>query len=132
MSAELAVAVVLAGVAVGVFSALFGVGGGLLMVPLIVLAFDETQQVAEGTSLLVIVPTALAGLVALRGRSLVSWSLVGLIAIGGALGSFAGATVALSIPSDSLTKAFAAVTCGIGISFIARGWRSYRASTTTR
>ena len=102
------------------------------MVPLIVIAFDESQQVAEGTSLLVIVPTALAGLVALRGRSLVGWAHVGLIALGGAAGSFAGATVALSIPSGTLTRAFAIVTCVIGISFVARGWRSYRAAAHAR
>lgn len=130
MSAQLVVAIVLAGIAVGAFSALFGVGGGLLMVPLIVLAFDETQQLAEGTSLLVIVPTAIAGLVALRGRSLVDWKHAGLIALGGVVGSFAGATVALSIPSDSLTRAFAVTTCLIGISFIVRGWRSYGRKVT--
>ena len=102
------------------------------MVPLIVIAFDETQQVAEGTSLLVIVPTALAGLVALKGRSLVSWNKVGLIALGGAGGSFAGATVALSIPSDTLTTAFAVMTCLIGSTFIARGGRSYRGAVRDR
>lgn len=46
------------GVATGVFSGLMGIGGGLLMVPAMVLLLGYDQHLAEGTSLLVIIPTA--------------------------------------------------------------------------
>ncbi len=61
LSIGLVLVVVLAGFAVGYFSAMFGVGGGVIMVPFMVLVVGLTQHAAEGTSLLVIIPTAIAG-----------------------------------------------------------------------
>jgi uncharacterized membrane protein YfcA len=47
------------GVVVGVFSSLFGVGGGIIMVPVLVLLFSFTQHMAQGVSLAVMFPTTL-------------------------------------------------------------------------
>ncbi len=52
---------VLIGVVAGFFSALFGVGGGIVIVPALVLLFSLADPVAKGTSLLVIIPTGLVG-----------------------------------------------------------------------
>ena len=51
------------GATVGVISGLFGIGGGILMVPAIVFIWTREMQTAVGTSLAVMVPTALAGVV---------------------------------------------------------------------
>jgi uncharacterized membrane protein YfcA len=72
MSAGVAILLALSGVAVGAFSALFGVGGGLLMAPLITVFLDRSQHLAEGTSLLAIIPISIAGVLAHRGRGYVS------------------------------------------------------------
>ena len=53
---------------------MFGVGGGVIMVPYMVTFLDKTQHVAEGTSLMVIVPTAIAGVIAHNKRGYVSFS----------------------------------------------------------
>jgi uncharacterized membrane protein YfcA len=58
MDIALAVAV---GVAAGVVAGLFGVGGGIIFVPTLVLALGLTQLHAEATSLLAIIPTVAAG-----------------------------------------------------------------------
>jgi uncharacterized membrane protein YfcA len=76
------------GLAAGVFSALFGVGGGIIAVPLLILFAGLPARVATATSLGAIVITALAGVVAfgLRGEVEVGHAaLVGLPAAGGAL-----------------------------------------------
>ena len=52
----------------GVASGLLGVGGGTLLVPFLTLAAGLSQHEAEATSLLVILPTAIAGTLALRRR----------------------------------------------------------------
>jgi len=56
-----AVALVVIGLASGILAGLLGVGGGIIMVPAMVIGFGVTAAVAKGTSLLVIVPTALMG-----------------------------------------------------------------------
>src|SRR4029453_5862508 len=63
------VALIAVGAAAGVLAGLLGVGGGILLVPFLVLAVGMTQHEAEATSLLVILPTAVAASIALRRRS---------------------------------------------------------------
>lgn len=121
-----ALAIVAVGIGVGVFSALFGVGGGIIMVPFIVLALDETQHVAEGTSLLVIVPTAIFGALAHRRRGYVSLEHGALLALGGVVGSVVGAIVALRISGESLQKIFGAFVAVMGMRLVYRGLRKAR------
>lgn len=76
------------GTAAGAFSALFGVGGGTVMVPLLILWFGYNEREATGTSLAAIVPIA-ALAAALQGAfgnvDLLAGLLIGLPAIGGVL-----------------------------------------------
>lgn len=109
MSVEIAIALVASGVAVGFSSALFGVGGGILMVPLLVLAFGKSQHLAEGTSLLVIVPTAVAGVLAQRRSRAASFRHAALLALGGVGGAYLGAALALTLPHKALQEIFGAV-----------------------
>ena len=76
------------GLAAGVFSAFFGVGGGIVVVPLLILVAGLPERAATATSLLAIAITASAGVVvfALRGEVEVGYAaLVGLPAAAGAL-----------------------------------------------
>lgn len=72
----------------GFFSGLFGVGGGIILVPLLILLLGFGQKLASGTSLAVIVPTALAGTVSYAANGTIDWVaglLLGAGAIGGSL-----------------------------------------------
>jgi uncharacterized membrane protein YfcA len=111
------------GVAVGVTSALFGVGGGILMVPFMVLALEMTQHVAEGTSLLVIVPTALIGTISHSRRGYVDRRAAAGLAVGGIVGAFLGALVSLELPGDTLQRMFAVVAAIAGARLIYDGIR---------
>ncbi len=53
--------VILTGLLVGLLSGVMGIGGGILLVPVMVLGFGFGQQVAQGTSLAAIVPTSVVG-----------------------------------------------------------------------
>ena len=128
MSVELVVVTLLAGSIVGAMSAFFGVGGGLLMVPFMVLVLSSSQHVAEGTSLVVIVPTAVAGVVAHSRRGLVDFRLSGWLSVGGVIGAVLGAGVALGTNGALLRLLFGILVIGVGIRFIYQGVTADRGS----
>ena len=123
MSVELGLLCVGVGVGVGVVSALFGIGGGIIMVPFMVLVLGETQHLAEGTSLLVIVPTALAGVYAHRDARYVNVRTFLAIGVPGAAGAYLGARGALLLDGPDLQKVFAAFLAIVGLRLVlqARG-----------
>ena len=121
MSPLVAVVVVAMGVLVGAMSALFGVGGGILMVPFMVLVLDLTQHVSEGTSLLVIVPTALAGAIAHAKRGYVDRKAAAMLAAGGVIGALLGALLGLELSGELLKKLFAVLVAFVGMRLVYDG-----------
>jgi len=124
LSLPLAIGAVAFGIVVGLLSALFGIGGGLVMVPFIVLVLEGDQHLAEGTSLLVIVPTAIAGVIAHARRGYVDFRAAGLLAVGGVFGAYAGARIALATEQEALQTAFAIFLVVMGARLIRDGYRS--------
>jgi uncharacterized membrane protein YfcA len=107
------------GVAAGVLSGLFGVGGGILFVPtLVVLGLGQLE--AQGTSLLAILPTVVVGTLSqrrygnLRARSAV---VVGLASVAGVE---VGARLATEIPEDTLRRLFALLLFGVAAQLVSR------------
>ena len=108
------------GLAAGFFSALFGVGGGIVLVPLLILAVGYPERAAMGTSLAAIGVTALAGaaVYAFHGElELAEAALIGLPAAGGAI---AGTALQQRVPRRALTLAFAALLALIAVSLLVR------------
>jgi uncharacterized protein len=96
------------GLAAGVLSGLFGIGGGLLIVPALVLVAGFPTKLALGTSLgALLLPVGLLGAYTYyqHGEVNVRASLV--IALGLLIGAWGGATVAQTIPSPTLQRLFA-------------------------
>jgi uncharacterized membrane protein YfcA len=109
------VRLVLIGLVAGLFSTLFGVGGGIVIVPLLILAAGYAGRSAAATSLAAIGITALAGaiLYAVEGEVRVEYAaLVGLPA---ALGAVAGASAQQRVSNRTLTFAFALLLAGIAV-----------------
>ena len=106
------------GALTGVVAGILGVGGGLLMVPFLTLVLDIPQHAAEGTSLLVILPTAIAASIALRRRGI--GDLPSGLALGtvGAVGSAVGALVALTLPGHLLRIGFACLLAVMGVRLV--------------
>lgn len=63
----------LLGLAAGFLSGLFGVGGGILIVPVLVLALGMNQRLAHGTSLAAVLPIAASGLIGFAVEDSVDW-----------------------------------------------------------
>lgn len=96
------------GLAAGIISGLFGIGGGILMVPAIIFIWGLEPKLAVGTSLAVMVPGAVAGV--LRHHftyQTVDWKIAAGLAIGAVLGSaLIGTPLANWLPAESLKKGF--------------------------
>lgn len=97
------------GTAAGVFSGLFGVGGGIVMVPMLVLALSYGEREATGTSLaaIVLIAGAAAAVQGLYGNvRVVEALLVGIPAVGGVL---AGTWLQQRVPTRAISLLFAAL-----------------------
>ena len=123
---ELAELVVI-GIAAGVLSGLLGIGGGLVMVPAMVLVLGFDQHVAQGTSLVVIIPAALSGSITHYRNGRVSVRQAAYVALGGVIGAGLGSLLALSVDDAVLRKLFAGFLIVVGIQIIlGRGRRAAR------
>jgi hypothetical protein len=112
---------VLTGVAVGIFSGLFGIGGGTIAIPALVLLFSFNQQTAQGTSLLMMVPTALMGAATYwRHQSLNPLAALALM-IGGVASAHLGARLALTLPQAQLRVLFAFFLVIVAVRMMPRG-----------
>ena len=110
-----------AGIAAGVLSGLFGVGGGIVFVPALVILFDLGQVRAEATSLVAIIPVALLGAYRQRqyGNIRVREGIViGLISAGGGA---LGVWLANYLPERTLQIGFAALMLAIAVQLVRRG-----------
>jgi uncharacterized membrane protein YfcA len=115
-------AYLLIGAASGILAGLFGVGGGVIVVPALILLFAQIDMVSEwiphlavGSSLAAIVGTGAASTYAHQGRGAVRWDLVVRLAPGIVLGAWLGAALAGIIPELWLTRLFAAFLAYVGI-----------------
>jgi hypothetical protein len=102
----LAVAAAL-GLAAGVLSGMFGVGGGILFVPTLVLVLDQTQLSAQATSLAAMIPVVAAGTWRQHRYGNVRWRTTAVVGVASIPGVFAGAAIATALPDDVLRKLFA-------------------------
>ena len=95
------------GLAAGFMAGLLGVGGGILLVPAMVLLFGFDQHVAQGTSLLVIIPSALTGSITHLRTGRLSLRDAAMLAVGGVIGAVVGSAFALSMEDTILRRLFA-------------------------
>lgn len=98
------------GLFLGVFAGLFGLGGGAVIVPVLVLAFKFTQQEAQGTSLAVILsPAAAPAIWKYHSAGAIDWWFVLKVAPFMIVGSYFGAWIAVWLPQSFLRLLFALV-----------------------
>lgn len=99
----------------GLASGMFGIGGGVLLVPLLGLLFAYSQHRAQGTSLVALIPpTGSLALVAYARHGFVSWR-TGLLLIPGVfLGGIAGGVLAKRLNPQQMRHVFAGILFAVG------------------
>lgn len=94
------------GFVIGVVSGLTGVGGGILVVPLLAVGFGISQRVAQGTSLVAILPTAAIGALTHYRSGNVDLRAAGWMGVAGVPAALAGSALALWLPQRALGGLF--------------------------
>lgn len=111
------------GLASGIFSGFFGIGGGFLIVPGLVASTGMPILLAVGTSLVAVTAFGLTTAVNYALSGLVDWPLAAVFVVGGVGGSFAGTRLArhLGVQTGRLTIVFATLILGVAAYML---WRS--------
>lgn len=100
---------VLVGIAAGFLSGLFGVGGGILIVPALVMVLKFDQRLAHGTSLAAVLPIAVSSLVSYATSGEIDWTVGLFLAIGAVAGAVIGTHILHKLPHDTLAIVFSVV-----------------------
>jgi len=108
------------GAAVGFLTGLFGVGGGFLIVPALVLLLGLPMTIAVGTSLVVVTVNSAAGFAAHAGGAPIDYPLAATFTGAAVLGSVAAARVASRLPADRLRRWFARLVLAVAAFVIAQ------------
>jgi len=103
------------GLVVGFLTGFFGVGGGFLIVPALVLVVGLPMHLAVGTSLLAIALNAVWGLLGHLGYGDIDWGLTVLFVVGGLLGVVVGGKLAGRVPEAGLRQAFAVLIVAVAV-----------------
>jgi uncharacterized protein len=100
---------------------LLGVGGGIMMIPFLMLVAGVSQHAAQATSLLVVLPTAIVATIVLHRKGVGDPALALRFGAIGAVGGVAGALLALALPGHLLRLIFAAFLAVVAIRLVRDG-----------
>ena len=107
MDVQIILSLVLIGILAGILSGLDGVGGGVVMVPLLVLLLGFNQHQAQGTSLAVlVVPVTAVAVYTYHKEGFIDWRYVGIIAVFFVVGGYFGSKIAVGLDQKMLKKVF--------------------------
>jgi uncharacterized membrane protein YfcA len=105
-----------AGLGVGALTGFFGVGGGFMIVPVLVLGLDFAFRRAVATSLVIITLTGLAALVShLLTGAAPDWGITLVLAACTAIGALGGTAVAGRLPQQALARGFAVIVASLAV-----------------
>jgi uncharacterized membrane protein YfcA len=106
----------LIGLVGGVLSGLFGIGGGLVIVPALILLAGMTAKQAAGTSLAaLLLPVGILGAMEYWRAGHVNVQMALLVAVGLLVGAFIGARLAVGLPNELLQRAFGVLLLLVGL-----------------
>lgn len=127
LTLAVAAGLVLLGAAAGVLAGLFGVGGGVIIVPVLTIVFGLPLVLAKGTSLAVILPTALMGTLRNRTSGLTALRPGVVVGLAGVVSAFAASQVSLGLDPHLSALLFAALLLVVAARL---GWTARRSADT--
>jgi uncharacterized protein len=107
------------GLVAGYMSSLIGIGGGIIIVPILVLLFGMTQKMAQGTSLAMLtLPVAFIGAYNYYKAGQTNWQAALLLAVTFVIGGYLGSKTVLSMDMTIVKKIFAIFMIVIAIKYL--------------
>ena len=108
------------GAGLGFFGGLFGIGGGIIAIPLLVLGFGMEQPLAQGTALVLMVPNLLVGWWRYNQRHPLAWRQAALIGLSATLTTWLVAHFAARLDPDLLRQLFSVFIGGLALRMLRR------------
>jgi len=119
MSITTIVLLVIVGLAAGFLSGLIGIGGGVIIVPALVLFLGFTQKEAQGTSLgILLLPVGILAVIQYYKQGYMNVNYVLIVAVAFVLGGFLGSKLALGLSDEKMKKIFAIIMMLIAIKML--------------
>ena len=116
MNALVMLGLLLLGIIAGYFSGLVGIGGGVIIVPALILLFGFNEHTAQGTTLaLLIPPIGILAALSYYQKGYVDVKTAIIICFGFVIGGYIGGRMAVNLSESVLRKVFALTLMGIGI-----------------
>ena len=110
MGIETILLLIIIGVLAGTLSGLVGVGGGIIIVPALILFMGFTQHQAQGTSLgLLLLPVGILAVVNYYNKGFVDIKVVAVMSMAFIIGGWLGSKLAISLSQETVRKIFAVV-----------------------
>jgi len=131
MDTTMIVGLVVLGLTAGTLASTLGVGGGIIYIPALVAVFGFSQIEAQGTSLAIILPTAMLSTYVHARAKRVEWQVAILVGLVGVPFAILGAKTALSMDQDVLQRVFAVVLAIIAVRMFLRAWKLLTRSSAT-
>ncbi len=108
----------LIGLVSGTLSGFLGIGGGIIMVPAFIFLLQRDAKVAIASSLGIIIPTAIVGVLRHHQNNYVDWRLVGSVVVLAMIGSYFGAWLVKYLPSRTIEICFGLLMIAVGIKML--------------
>lgn len=110
MNATVIISLIIIGLIAGLLSGVMGVGGGVVMVPLMILLLSFNQHQAQGTSLAVLaVPVTFLAAYNYYNEGYVNWKYAAVIAVFFVIGGFLGSKLAVNLSQNTLRRIFGGI-----------------------
>lgn len=119
MNATIIISLIVIGLIAGLLSGVMGVGGGVVMIPLMIILLSFNQHQAQGTSLAVLaVPVTFLAAYNYYNEGYVNWKYAAVIAVFFVIGGFLGSKLAVNLSQGTLRKIFGAILLVISIKLL--------------
>lgn len=119
MNTSVIIALIVIGLLAGLLSGVMGVGGGVVMIPLMILLLGFNQHEAQGTSLAVLaVPVTFVAAYSYYGEGYVNWKYAAIIAVFFIIGGFLGSKLAVNLDQKTLKRIFGGILLIIAVKML--------------
>lgn len=119
MSAGTIIILLIVGLLAGVLSSMVGIGGGLVIVPALVLIFGFSQKMAQGTSLAMLLPPiGILGVMVYHKQGNIHWTYALILVISFVLGSWLGAKWLQGLNSLTIKRIFAIFMLVVAVKYL--------------
>ena len=111
--------IIILGCIAGFLSGMVGIGGGIILVPALVIFFGLNQHTAQGTTLAMLsFPVSLVAAYSYHQKGQVDWRIALILCVGFIIGGYLGGKLVVTIPAATIKKIFAVIMIIIAMKFL--------------